>query len=193
MATLFHGTTHANYLKILEEGFSPENENWNCSSYEETYFWDLEKIREGEHDEEDEEEWVLGSALRYAFDSAQICAAIQGVGEQTLVVLQVEVDEDDVHEDLSCPNMSYASTVMNDVLEKRGTIVKAFICEKGYNPSLRVFYIASLFANNDWIIQHHVDEAEQEAIDMINENSIHLEADSMHEFDWEEIQIAVPA
>lgn len=118
MKTLYHGTTKENFESILDKRFgsrqSPNDKTWKCSQHDTTYFYDTEA-------EEFEDSPEL--ALQYAFESAQITAAVQDYRGDSLVVIEVEIEEECTEPDLSASNMDcLAVEVKNNDLNRYGEI-----------------------------------------------------------------------
>lgn len=176
MKTLFHGTTLENWLKIKEEGFAPEQQTWNVPCFNETYFYDMDKTSYPEDEDYSKEE-----CIRQAFDNAQISASVQNFMGNTLVVLELEVDEELVEDDQSCENMdNVASVVNNDDLDL-SMIKKVHTCENGYLPSFRLLYVVHLIQNNDYFVTNTFNNIEIEMAEQLNVPFV----DEMHNFEYE--------
>lgn len=177
---LYHGTTYENYLNIKENGFGSLEKTWNCSSPETMYFYDTDKT------EEDDEEYKESYCVSRAFESAQITAAVHGVNSSKLVVLRLEIDSDHVRDDYSCENMSDVATEAEiEDLNEFGVITEVFICEEGYNPALRFFYICHLWANNEYLHKTHFTHLEDKALQLLADKETGIFIDELLDFEWE--------
>lgn len=108
---LHHGTTADAARKILAEGFSTSagGENWNVSG-EAVYFWSGDKLAEnGESDES----YCHDDAARRACEQAHV--ALGFAADCRAVVFEVEIDELELQDDDSCPNMDGAVCTFDDV------------------------------------------------------------------------------
>lgn len=187
MKTLFHGTTKENYELIKKNGFAPENPNWNCSYDCTMYFYDLDKAEDYDTKEDNRNQ-----CIRQAFESAQLCAAIQGSDKSELIVFEIQIDESYCSDDESCENMADTATEVNvDDLNEYGKIVNIYSCD-AYNKSLRFFYIAGLVKTNDYI-RFDFTSMEYQACELIAKLDASAIHDDMHEFDWESIHYEITA
>lgn len=183
MKTLFHGTTKDNYLNIVANGFNPTNESWNCSSDTDIYFYDLDKA------EQDETEYKKDECIRYAFESAQTAASIQGFKGTDLVVLEVEIDNEYAEDDYSCENMADRATQVGiDYLQKYGKVTNVYICNE-YNPFLRFFYI-SFILDNQYANTWRFNELETAALQAISECE-GMNIEELLEFNWESTGVEI--
>jgi len=169
MATLFHGTTLANWNKIQEEGFNGKSQEfvWNCSD-DEMYFFDLDK-----HD--DREDICISSA----FESAMITASAQNYNGETLIVLKVEVSDEHVSDDYSCPNMDDIASVVDAANLTMESVVQVYECD-AYKPSLRLF-IASALVGRSYFNESGYSSLEKQAMEAISQE-VYIE--DMYCFDW---------
>ena len=158
----FHGTTLENAQKLARNCWDWASQdrpdtNWFCSSPNQVYAWcgiwvartDCRINNLNEYTEDDEETGNR-TAIIWAFESAQIAAAIQDFRGDTLVILgykeEYEYEDPDREfeevdltgpwsRDYSCENMDGA--VQAHVDDLVGRIPDKIIICKGYNPMLK--------------------------------------------------------
>lgn len=159
---MYHGTSMESAVKLARNGWdwkkdAPDS-NWICSERNQVYAWCGLSFALQEDRIESVEEYEPGlghdaDAIRYAFESAQIAAAVQNSKENNLVVFgwKVEYDDHDSDEDiaeclegywtedLSCENMSGAFCIYESILKDAKPDV-VYFC-RGYDPMVRPFLI----------------------------------------------------
>ena len=111
---LFHGTTLNRFLKMQESGFigTCDNQVWNVSGYETTYFWTEEFLRDerGINDIDGEtEDLVLDAGIYYARESAEMALASERTNLRRVVLVldSEDLDPELLEEDDSCENMEH--------------------------------------------------------------------------------------
>lgn len=180
MKTLYHGTTRENWENIQREGWLGDSHKtvWNCSCME-VYFFDASKA-----DDETESDVLVNQT----FGQAQIAAAVQNYSGTDLVVLRFEIADEFVDDDCSCENASESSSV--GVEDMKHAELTGVYVDTNYNPSLRLFYIANLMANNDYLNLESFSELEIQAAEMINDADCYMEDLFCYEWDTELEQVA---
>lgn len=173
MATLYHGTTLANWERIQAEGWNSESRKivWECSCNE-VYCYDLTKV-------DSDSEYAEDECIRGAFEAAQIAAAIQGYLGITLVVIKIEIDEKHVEDDYSCENMNEITSVVQPEDLRQEHIESVFRCDN-YVTGLRLFYIAGLCERNPYICKGIFSDLELQAMKSIQE----FYSEDFLEFSW---------
>lgn len=134
---VYHGTTRDNANKILA-GKQKDSYTWTCSDDDMLYVWNSKVMLDrGECDNLEECEELC---IRYAFESAQITAAMQEKPQEELVVLCFNIEEDFLDEDISCENMDYSSTINLKEPEYINHYMKTLSCD--HNSRLDAFIIS---------------------------------------------------
>ena len=179
MKKLFHGTTKVNYAKIAKEGFKPNSKTWICSNDSLIYFYDTDKS-DCDYDKNTD-------CINNAFESAKITAALQGQLDTELIVFEIDIEDKYVEDDGSCINMdTIASEVHIDDLAEYGK-VKNIYKSNSYNPHLRLFYIANLVRNNEYINSNILSDLERRACEIIPSDNEIIE--DLYNLDWENANI----
>ena len=167
MATLYHGTTLANWEQIQREGWNGPGRKpvWNCSDDSCVYGYELNKA---DADEENREDWCIREAMIQAMTSA----AVLGYLGTTMIVLRLEVPDELVHDDDSCPNMGGLASYFfaSDFCPEFVTGVFSSDC---YLSSLRLLYISNLIKRNEYVIKDFLSEKE---INFVMENNFETES-----------------
>lgn len=181
MKTYFHGTTKEQ-LDNMKEGECKEIATWTCSDDEMLYLWDFDKIIESNGFDEDEEQYARDTAIRQAFESAEITASMQGVDTE-LIVIELVLNEDDVMDDESCENMaSEASCIHFDDVDLNNAIVTEYRCKfNGYKSP----YIISNLLGRIYFNEFYIEDGLREFAEQLQGQDIYLET----EFDFVEYPI----
>lgn len=178
MLKCYHGTTKENFKRIMESGFDPQNQNWNCSNNGYIYFWGYDPDQEHENSLDEESE-----ALHMSNGNAQITAAIQNSKETDIVIIEMHLNEEILENDYSCENMNGAFEVDAHDLDIKD-IKKVYTAD--YNPCLRLFYVRGLFnGDNMYFDRSNFNVYEMEALEAIKDCEIY----SIHEAYPEEAEI----
>lgn len=109
--TIYHGTSADNLESILKSGLltNAGEKIWNVSE-DKVYCYDSTKLAELEgSDPQDKEEL----AFSRAFENAQ-CGLGKSKDCRAIIVI-AEIDENELEDDFSCPNMEHASCVSRDI------------------------------------------------------------------------------
>ena len=166
LRSYYHGTSYENAMKIIKEGFTSPQTNWNCCNGKETYFY-----KENRLDIED----VLHSAV----GSAQITSALQNSQSDKICILRVEIPEDsniyispDYSVDDAITNET-AVVINNDELNAAISTCEAIlsyaVIEHTYNPYLRFVYLSNI--NDEFINIDNLSKAEIEAFNTLQRNA----------------------
>ena len=209
----FHGTTLENAQKLARNGWNWASQdrpdtNWFCSFPNQVYAWcGIWLVRvNGDIDDWDkytEDNGDTGNqiAIRFAFENAQIAAAIQDFRGDTLVVLGYKEEyeyEDPNREfeevdltgpwscDYSCENTDGA--VQAHVDDLVGRIPDKIIICKGYNPMVRG---GLLPVRNDCFPEERFTELEMKIACSLhnNEETFYLSQELIEPWNWEETSI----
>ena len=136
---LYHGTDLQSGKKIIKNGFGTGlyNTIWDCSNPLNTYLID------SNYDD--------GNGLDFAIEAAQISCAIKDSKDTSIIVFEINIDEDELDNDSSCRDYdgetemedSYQinSEYLNYLIASRTATVKVHNIQNAYIPYLRVFYI----------------------------------------------------
>lgn len=137
----YHGTSYENAMKIMKEGFTSPQINWNCCLGEETYFWKEDKSNPEE-------------VLIWAQGSAQIAAAIQNSQSDKVCILSIEVPENSniyISPDYSVDDAATIETAvtinnkeLNKAISEGKVILSCAEIDKSYNPYMRFVYLSAL-------------------------------------------------
>jgi hypothetical protein len=169
----YHGTTRENAENILNGG-TKETATWYCSDDEYLYLWCPDALIEGGECEEYEEAEEM--AIRNAFESAQITAAVSNEPQKELVVLCFDFPEGIIEADDSCEHMELARRVEDfDGIEKGH--IKTLTCK--HNSRLDALVVSSLLDNPN--ITYIDDDLREAAIAMRD-----VYVDSLYDFDYSE-------
>ena len=125
----YHGTTYENYLEIIKNnGFEYTGiKTWNCSEDDSTYFYTFDKVKKYQDLEEEANEYITQRAIESAFESARISASVQKSTSNKIIVLELEIDDDLLDDDFSCPNMdNIASFVMSDEIDFKNCLLNVY-------------------------------------------------------------------
>ena len=209
----FHGTTLENAKKLARNGWDwmttdrPDT-NWNCSSPNQIYAWcgiwvARADCRVNNLDEytEDDEETGNQTAIIWAFESAQIAAAIQNFQGNILIVLgyKEEYEYEDPNEefeeinitgpwsyDCSCENMEGAMQLYAKDLN--GRVPEKIIICKGYNPMLKGVLLP---IRSDYFPVERLSDLEMKiACSMYNnEEFFEMVQELISPWNWEEITV----
>jgi hypothetical protein len=108
--TYFHGTSADNLESILKNGLVCDSEKIWSPSEEGVYFWSPDKLVEMGETEEDYKE-------NYAFERAKESAqcALAKAKDCRAVVFEVELDDSEIENDTSCPNMEGAVVIYSNI------------------------------------------------------------------------------
>ena len=157
MFTLFHGTTMDGYRDIVKGEYkaSKGTFHWNCSNFSKIYFYDPVAIWNSEFDAEpNSEKDANDMAQRLANEAGQIANAVKiNPANQTVVLEFIFKDDniyfEDLEEDNSCPNMSWA--VQMDVNKFNNYILKGKCSIKihfyKFYPKMSLCYLIPLVNN----------------------------------------------
>ena len=87
---LYHGTDYESGKNIIKKGFGRGlfETVWDCSDPCKTYLIDKNAKEE--------------DGLRFAFEAAQIASAVKDSKETSIIIFELEIDEDDLYDDSSC-------------------------------------------------------------------------------------------
>jgi hypothetical protein len=161
---LFHGTTIENALAIVQNGFSYEKSNWNCSESK-TYFFTSQHFKEEFGLETDEE--VMDYALQEAFQQSLIGLALENPQDYRGAVLVFDTDlmnnQDLIEPDLSCPNMGDRAVELANP-DMQG-LVAVYVMTESLS-AYRLFTLASL-RMNDYLKEVELNSMEQQLVDSI--------------------------
>lgn len=166
LRSYYHGTSHENAMKIIKEGFTSPQTNWNCCNGEETYFYK-------------EDRFNMEEVLHSAVGSAQITSALQNSQSDKICILRVEIPEDsnvyispDYSVDDAITNET-AVVIKNDELNAAISTGKAILSyieiEDTYNPYLRFVYLSNI--NDEFINIDNLSKAEVEAFNIFQRNA----------------------
>ena len=171
MKTYFHGTTKEQ-LERMKSGKSKENATWICSDDNLLYLWDLSKVNEYEDNPRD-------YAIHLAFESAEVTAAIQGKDTE-LVVIELQLDDENVFDDMSCENMDEASCIDFDDIDLSTAIVTEYRCNfNGYKSP----YIVASLLGRQYFNESDIDSSLYDFALQLQNVDIYFES----EFDFVEI------
>lgn len=169
---VYHGTTMDSAIALVKSNFDwtewEKPRNWNCSWPNQTYgyagIWEaiLNNLIDSCSEYEGPSKGADYDAILYAFENAQVAAAMQNATHPVLVVfgwdVEYESDEEDLFDpeglsdgwtsDVSCPYMNGAVQINDEKLSGRKPDV-IYLC-RGYHPMLRVILLpmnAAIYAN----------------------------------------------
>jgi hypothetical protein len=186
--TVFHGTTYENFISILTHGFNPEKCNyktWNCSENDTIYFYEYNMIKKNYCSSDDPKEYIKEECIRQALSNAQFTASIQNSQYNKLVVFELKVNEKYLTLDYSCENMK-DSAMCADCNDLQITDIKAiYISESAYIPSMRLFYISSLWDNNVYLNHDNFNDCEMKALSILAKQELYIE--EFFEFEWQKM------
>lgn len=144
----YHGTSVENAENIKKVGFKGDEKKviWNCSDYEQTYFY-RDEIDDNPHE-----------GFFRALESAQIAAAFQGSLNTSLAVVVLEVLDDSpflgkISPDTSCEHMSNDAVCVDDedlqaAILAGEAAIHIEVVPDVYDLGFRLFYISGLLKNN---------------------------------------------
>ena len=166
LRSYYHGTSHENAMKIIKEGFTSPQTNWNCCNGEETYFYK-------------EDRFNMEEVLHSAVGSAQITSALQNFQSDKICILRVEIPEDSniyISPDYSVDDAitnKIAVVIKNDELNAAISTSEAIlsyaVIEHTYNPYLRFVYLSNI--NDEFINIDNLSKAEVEAFNIFQRNA----------------------
>lgn len=158
MFTLFHGTTLNAYRDIIEGKYdaSKGSNPWYCSDFSKIYFYDPVTILNSEYGSDSEcKQEANDIAQRLANEASQIVNALsENPGDRTVVLEFIFVDDniyfEDIEEDLSCPNMSWAVQMdadrFNEIMKEGKFTVKVHFYQ--FYPKMSLCYLIPLADNS---------------------------------------------
>lgn len=171
----YHGTTRENALRILS-GECKDSPTWSVSDDEYLYLWCPAALIDGGECEEEEE--ADERAIRMAFESAQITAAMSEEPQKELVVLCFELPDEIIEADESCENMNLSRRVEDfEGLEKHH--IKTL--KTRHNCRLDALVISGILGNPN-LASWRISDDLREAAEVLR--GVWIE--SLGEFDWEE-------
>ncbi len=138
----YHGTSIENLPSILENGLKvSQSKIWNVSENA-VYCWSKNYAVELgiEFDEIEEYE---GNFLQNAAESGT-CAVVKSRKDCRVCVIKFEVDESELSDDTSCPNMGETNCVYRDI--KPEEILQVFVSKD--LSAYRLFMMGGLLRNN---------------------------------------------
>lgn len=165
-ASYYHGTSYENAMKIIKEGFTSPQTNWNCCNGEETYFYK-------------EDRFNMEEVLHSAVGSAQITSALQNSQSDKICILRVEIPEDSniyISPDYSVDDAITNETAvvikndeLNAAISTSEAILSYAVIEHTYNPYLRFVYLSNI--NDEFINIDNLSKAEVEAFNIFQRNA----------------------
>jgi hypothetical protein len=182
MQKFYHGTSADNLKYILRDGFLINSSKLWSASQDGIYFWSGKELAETDYDpidyQSDKDNWDRQAKER-AYESAQIAIAVSK--DCRCVVFEVELNEDQVLKDESCPNMDGAVVIYRDV--KPSEIKRVFI-----SPDLSLLkgYFINM-ARNMELFAHSFNETELLVANIFKKAEIYPEI--MEDFPLEDYSI----
>lgn len=169
LRSYYHGTSHENAMKIIKEGFTSPQTNWNCCNGEETYFYK-------------EDRFNMEEVLHSAVGSAQITSALQNSQSDKICILRVEISEDSniyIAPDYSVDDAITNETAvvinndeLNAAISNGKAILSYAVIEHTYNPYLRFVYLSNI--NDEFINVDNLSKAELEAFNIFQKNAFEI-------------------
>lgn len=165
----YHGTTRANANNILSGG-AKTDATWVVSDDDYLYLWDEQAIAKNGESED--------TAIRNAFESAQITAAASVDPQHELVVLEFEIPRKHIEIDESCENMGDNGAVRTRMEDYAKFHTGTLVCK--HNPRLDVFILACVVDRTYFNGAEISDDMLRAAKQVQN---VYME--ELYEFDWE--------
>ncbi len=175
----FHGTTDKNLVSIINgiddkiNSVSPWNVSLNDGAF---YLWPSDKLDGNDQ----EEKTMLG--IDMAFGAAQCAAAISGSNK--IYAIMLEVDDELLEDDYSCPNMSDSASYIPLECLDEVKIIGVYECD--FDQRFAVFHVAMLWRNEKFNFDE-IDSGLYTAAEILANSDCELYLDSMHKFDYKEI------
>lgn len=141
--TYYHGTSADNLPGILKDGFNPYQDKIWSPSENGSYFWCPDSLAAADGEEGEEEDYKQGRARERAYESAQMALAVGKSGK--CVVFAVEMDDENMESDESCPNMDGAVVSFENIKPEQ-------IKEVWISPDLSMLkgYFVAIAMNHDF-------------------------------------------
>ena len=167
----------------MANGFNPklqETKTWVCSDVDnEMYFYDSTK----NEDYFEDYSYNYDDLIHNALSNAQVSAAIQGSTCDSLVVFELEVDDNLCDDDESCGGMEDSATTVQLEDLSVNLIKNIYISYDAYNPSLRFFYLQDCFRNH-LLNSKSLSSLEYKACELISTLEY---LDETSEFTWDKL------
>lgn len=113
MTICLHGTSADNLPSILKDGLTKYNDKlWTVSEHG-VYFFHLEKYKVANGYEDEDEEDLYQRMLNDTVDQAMF--ALGKAKDCRAIVIEVDLDEDEIQDDLSCEGMDTAVVSFSDI------------------------------------------------------------------------------
>lgn len=164
-----HGTSYESMINIQKEGFKQSNRIWTCSEYETLY---LRRLCESGLEEEllePEEQFI--ETIHATLFNACIAAAFQNSKDSRIALLFLNLDDEEVSKDNSCPGMEECYQIPYKALEGKELLSTTL---EVYDPQFRLSFLP--FENPTF----NIDECELSTNELLW-LSIHSSSDSFDE------------
>lgn len=179
----YHGTTADNLESILKNGLICESNKLWTVSHDAVYCYSANLLTELKHeyDNGDEIEDYHEQFLERAFDSAS-CGLAKAKDCRAVVVV-FEVDESELEDDDSCPNMDVANCVRRSI--KPEEIKEIYVSSD--LAALKGYFLALM--NNMPLFNYYPNYMEQKLIKIFQKSEIYPE-DIQDILEWESVEMA---